>query len=96
MEKPTSLQKDKAECLSSLFCEKSTIPEEDNNKSVPELHTRTSSNCSKVVFWPSKVKKELLKLDINKASGPDDIPALVLKTAAPELATPLLASSDML
>ena len=80
---------DKAECLASLFCEKSTIPEEDNNKSVPELHTRTSSNCSKVVFWPSKVKKELLKLDINKASGPDDVPALVLKMAAPELATPL-------
>ncbi|XP_072051972.1 uncharacterized protein [Amphiura filiformis] len=36
-----------------------------------------------------KVKKELLKLDINKASGPDDVPALVLKMAAPELATPL-------
>ena len=80
---------DKAECLSSLFCEKSTIPEEDNNKSVPELHARTFSNCSKVVFWPNKVKNELLKLDINKASGPDDIPALDLKMAAPELATPL-------
>ena len=68
---------------------KSITPEEDNNKSVPELHTRTSSNCSKVMFWPNKVKKELLKLDINKVSGPDDIPALVLKMAAPELATPL-------
>ena len=40
------------------------------------------------MFWPSKVEKELLKLDINKASGPDDVPALVLKMAAPELATP--------
>ena len=42
-----------------------------------------------VVFWPSKVKKELLKLDINKASGPDDVPGLVMKMVAPELATPL-------
>ena len=38
---------------------------------------------------PSKVKKELLKLNINKASGPDDVPALVLKMPAPDLATPL-------
>ena len=41
------------------------------------------------MFWPSKVKKQLLGLDTTKATGPDDIPALVLKTAAPELATPL-------
>ena len=80
---------DNAEFLSSLFCEKSTISEEDDDKSVPELHTKTSSSCLKVLFWPSKVKKELLTLDINKSSGPDDSHALVLKMAAPELATPL-------
>ena len=38
------------------------------------------------MFWPSKVKKELLKLDINKAFGPDNVPALVQKKVAPELA----------
>lgn len=35
------------------------------------------------------MKKQLLKLDISKASGPDGIPAIVLRNAAPELATPL-------
>ena len=74
---------DKAECFSSLFCEKSTIPEEDNNKSVPQLQRRTASSCSTIVFLPSKVKKQLLGLDTTKATGPEDIPALVLKTAAP-------------
>ena len=80
---------DKAECFSSLFCEKSTIPEEDNNKDIPQLHQRTFTSCSRVVFWPSKVKKQLINLDTSKATGPDDIPALVLKMAAPELAKPL-------
>ena len=80
---------EKAECFSSLFSDKSTIPEAENSKPVPELHPRTTSTCSKVVFWPKKVKKQLMKLDVNKATGPDDIPALVLRRAAPELATPL-------
>jgi len=80
---------EKADCFSSLFSEKSTIPEKENCKPVPELHPKSTSSCSNVVFWPSKVKKQLLKLDPNKAAGPDDIPALVLKKAAPELATPL-------
>ena len=74
----TSLQKTRQNVCHPVFCEKSTIPEEDNNKRVPELHSRTSSSCSKVVFWPSKVMKELLKLDINKASGLDNVPALIL------------------
>ena len=44
-----------------------------------------------VVFWSSKVKKELLKLDVSNASG---VPALVLKKmASPELATLLTCSS---
>ena len=85
----TSLPKTRQNALSSLLCEKSIVSEEDNDQSVPELHTRTSSSCSKVVFWSSKVKKELLKLDVNEASGLDDDPALVLEMTAPELAPPL-------
>ena len=35
------------------------------------------------------MRKQLQKLDVNKASGPDGIPALVLRNAAAELASPL-------
>lgn len=80
---------DKAECFSTFFSEKSTIPREENEKPIPYIPPRTSAQYDKVVFWPKKVKKQLLKLDVNKATGPDKIPAIVLRKAAPELATPL-------
>ena len=80
---------EKAECFASFFSDKSTIPEADNSKAIPQHTKRTNSKCSKVVFWPQKVRKQLEKLNVNKASGPDGIPALVLRTAAAELATPL-------
>ena len=41
------------------------------------------------MFWPKHVRKVLSKLNIDKANGPDSIPARVLKQAAPELAKPL-------
>ena len=80
---------EKAECFASFFSDKSTIPEAENCKAIPHLSQRTTSRCSKVVFWPKQVKKQLQKLDVNKASGPDGIPALVLRNAAAELASPL-------
>ena len=81
--------KEKAECFASFFSDKSTITETENSKQFPHLPSRTTNKCSSVIFWPKKVRKQLTKLDINKASGPDGIPALVLRTAAAELATPL-------
>lgn len=80
---------EKAECFESFFSEKSTIPPNVHDKPVPSIPPRTTSKCSKVVFWPKRVKKQLLRLDINKASGPDGIWAIVLRNAAAELATPL-------
>ncbi|XP_072044883.1 uncharacterized protein [Amphiura filiformis] len=81
--------KEKVECFASFFSDKSTITETEKSKQFPHLPPRTTTKCSSVTFWPKKVRKQLTKLDINKASGPDGIPALVLRTAAAELATPL-------
>ena len=80
---------EKAECFASFFSEKSTITEAENSKAIPHLSQRTTSKCNKVVFWPKQVKKQFQKLDVNKASGPDGILALVLRNAAAELASPI-------
>ena len=80
---------EKAECFASFFSDKSTIPEAENSKAIPHLPKRTTAKCKKVIFWPKQVRKQLQKLDVNKASGPDGIPALVLRNAAAELASPL-------
>ncbi|CAK1589721.1 unnamed protein product [Parnassius mnemosyne] len=39
-----------------------------------------------VLFTQRSVRKVLLSLDVNKSSGPDGVPPIVLKTCAPELA----------
>ena len=80
---------EKAECFASFFSDKSTIPKAENSKAIPHLPQRTTAKCKKVIFWPKQVRKQLQKLDVKKASGPDGIPALVLRNAAAELASPL-------
>ena len=80
---------EKAECFASFFSDKSTIPEAENSKAIPHLPKRTTAKCKKVIFWPKQVRKQLQKLDVNGASGPDGVPALVLRGAAAGLASPL-------
>ncbi|XP_019634595.1 PREDICTED: uncharacterized protein LOC109477686 [Branchiostoma belcheri] len=80
---------EKAECFANIFAEKSTIPQDENDKDVPHTERRTTSNLTKIVFWPKQVRKVLAKLDISKATVPDTIPARVLKHVAPELCKPL-------
>ena len=41
---------------------------------------------SPIKFFTRKVRQTLLQLDTSKSRGPDGIPAIVLKTCAPELA----------
>ncbi len=80
---------EKAECFANIFAEKSTIPQEENNKETPHVKRKTTASIKKIAFWPKHVRKALARLDIEKATGPDSIPARVLKQAAPELAKPL-------
>ena len=69
------------------FADSSTLPA--SNLSPPTLPTSTAQ-MSQFNFCPRKVRRVLNSLDINKTTGPDGIPAIVLKKCAPELA-PLLS-----
>eukprot|EP00061_Rhincodon_typus_P001427 g14762.t1 len=49
----------------------------------------TDTSLQPIRITPHDIKKPLETLDLEKATGPDNIPMIVLKTCAPELATPL-------
>ena len=58
----------------------------DDKKSQPPLYPTSTVTMSPIKFSTSKVRKDLLQLNTSKSSGPDGIPAIVLKSCAPELA----------
>ena len=85
-DQPISHSVDKANILASLFAENSFLPYSDQ-----PLPVIKSVNClmPKLHFRSQVVKKVLLNLNIKKSSGPDDIPAYVLRKCASSLSPPL-------
>ncbi|KAJ0180804.1 hypothetical protein K1T71_004208 [Dendrolimus kikuchii] len=77
---------DKANLFASLFAENSRL---DSNNATPPQLARCETTMSEIRIRQTEVRRTLRSLDVNKASGPDGIPAIVLKTCAPEL-TPVL------
>ncbi|XP_063540969.1 uncharacterized protein LOC134749894 [Cydia strobilella] len=75
--------KDKADLLGKLFASNSTL---DDGGNAPPTIPRCESYMPDVRFKQSSVRKALLSLVTHKSSGPDGIPAVVLKMCAPELA----------
>ncbi|CAK1596057.1 unnamed protein product [Parnassius mnemosyne] len=75
--------KDKADLLGSLFASNSTL--DDGGKTPPTI-PRCECSMPDVLFSQRSIRKALLSLDIQKSSGPDGIPSIVLRTCAPELA----------
>uniref|UniRef100_UPI00398E8A02 transforming growth factor beta activator LRRC32-like n=1 Tax=Pristiophorus japonicus TaxID=55135 RepID=UPI00398E8A02 len=55
----------------------------------PEVPTITEASLQSIRYIPCDIKKRLSALDTAKAMGPDNIPAVMLKTCAPELAASL-------
>ena len=47
---------------------------------------------SKIIFRPQVIKKAIEKLKSDSAAGPDDIPPILIKKGAPELA-PILSKN---
>ena len=74
--------KEKADLLGTLFASNSTL---NDGGAVPHSIPRCSSSMPEITFTQRDVRRELLSLDVHKSSGPDGIPAVVLKQCAPEL-----------
>ena len=74
--------KSKADLLAKLFAENSTL---NDNGAVPPCLPHCGLTMPDVQFRHCDVRAELLSIDTRKASGPDGIPATVLKNCAAEL-----------
>ncbi|XP_045449132.1 uncharacterized protein LOC123657655 [Melitaea cinxia] len=77
--------KEKADLFASLFAENSRL---DVAGKAPPISTRADCIMAEVRIRQKEILKILQTLDVNKASGPDGIPAIVLRTCAPELSPP--------
>ena len=70
-------------CLLKTFSNNSNLDD-----SVISLHlfpSKTNLKLINISITPMMVKKVITNLDLSKASGPDCIPAIVLKNCKPEL-----------
>ncbi|XP_045511489.1 uncharacterized protein LOC123706298 [Colias croceus] len=74
--------KEKADLLASLFANNSRL---DSGNKCPPVIPHSGSYMSSINVTQKTVLKTLRNLDVNKASGPDGLPAIVFKNCAPEL-----------
>ena len=79
---------DKANIFANCFAANSTLC--DQGHPLPDCQSRTNCRISFVSITPRKVAKVIQGLDTSKATGPDQIPAIVLKMCSPEL-SPVLS-----
>lgn len=81
---------EKATCFGSFFSQKCSLGDDDiHPDDVPDLPDWTGPCLSDVHFRVSHVTRLLSKLDTSKATGPDGIPARVLKECAKDLGRPI-------
>eukprot|EP00061_Rhincodon_typus_P005158 g24354.t1 len=80
--------KDKAEAFTAIFSQKYQV--DDPSQPPLVFLSVTNTSLQPILFTPCDINKWLETLDTAKAMGPDSISAIVLKTCAPELATPLV------
>lgn len=82
--------KDKANCFGQFFSQKCHVSNDfAPDTPLPPVISHTNSKLLNVRFRASQVQRELKRLVANKATGPDCIPARVLKQCASSLASPL-------
>ncbi|KAJ8735822.1 hypothetical protein PYW07_007442 [Mythimna separata] len=74
--------REKAGLFASLFAHNSRL---DTSSATPPSLPHCDSSMSEVRIRNKEVLRALCRLDVNKASGPDGVPAIVLKACAPEL-----------
>ena len=79
----------KADCMARYFASKCSHGQDDLSAPFPYVRPRTDQALSDVRFCVAAVERTLWQLKPSKATGPDRIPARVLKTCSAELAQPL-------
>ncbi|XP_063875034.1 uncharacterized protein LOC135108190 [Scylla paramamosain] len=79
--------KDKAQLLATLYAGKMEV--DDPERSPPLLEQQCRETVTKVAVTQGLVERLLQGLDVQKATGPDNISPHVLKQCARELAVPL-------
>ncbi len=78
---------DKAQLLATLVAGKMEV--DDPERSPPLLEQQCRETVTKVEVTQGLVERLLQELDVQKATGPDNINPYVLKLCARELAVPL-------
>ena len=81
--------KDKAECFGRFFFTKCSLKNDLQQSNLPAFPNRSTAALSRVRFCPATVARLLRLLDTSKTTGPDGVPAQVLKICAAELSSPL-------
>ena len=74
---------DKAKLFAENFSKNTNL--DDSGISLPVFLSRTNLELHNISVTPKMVKKILTNLDLSKASGPDCIPVVILKSCEPEL-----------
>ena len=74
---------DKAKLFTKTFSRNFNL--DDSGISLPVLPSRTNLKLHNISITPKMVKNVIMNLDLSKASGPDCIPVVILKSCEPEL-----------
>jgi len=77
----------KAELFAKQFSSNSTL--DDTGHALPDFEARTDTKLAHINITPIMVARVISGLDPSKATGPDDIPVVVLQRCSPEL-SPIL------
>lgn len=81
--------KEKAQLLATHFSAKMTVP--DPKRKLPSIPVQTKATLGKLTITTQEVRKQLIKVDSNKALGLDNISPHLLKRCATQLTEPLTA-----
>ena len=84
------ISQSKANCLAEYFAGKCSLGNSDLTlNELPEPHSPPYRLLNNAYFRKSTVQRSLAALEPSKATGPDGIPARVLKECSAELSSPL-------
>ena len=74
---------EKAKLFAENFSKNSNL--DNSGISLPVFHSRTNLKLHNISVSPKKVKKDIMNLDLSKASGHDCVPVVVIKNCELEL-----------